>query len=56
LEGLTNPSVECEETKNNMQEVGSQLQTSRLKLIFMQQTLKNCEKELANVKGQLAKV
>jgi hypothetical protein len=35
----------------NMQEIGSQLQTCRLKLISMQQTLKDCEKELVNVKG-----
>jgi hypothetical protein len=41
LDGLTNFNVECEEVKHNVCETNNQLWTCNLKLIIVQQNLKN---------------
>ncbi len=56
LQELSNLIIEFEQVKENMFETHNHLQTCSLKFKTVQRTLKNRDKELVIVKGQLNKV
>jgi septal ring factor EnvC (AmiA/AmiB activator) len=56
LQKLANLEIENEQIRKNMFETKNHLQTCILGLKTMKQTLKNHDKELVTVKGQLIKV
>jgi hypothetical protein len=56
LQEHSNVRVEFKQVKKNLFETHNRLQTSSLKLETMQKNLKNYDKELIIVKGQMNKV
>jgi hypothetical protein len=56
LQELSNLKVEFEKTIENLFETHDRLQTCSLELKIVQKTLKNHEKALITIKGQLNKV
>jgi septal ring factor EnvC (AmiA/AmiB activator) len=56
LQGLSNLRIEFEQVKGTLFETHNRLQTCSLELKTLQKTLKNHDKELITIKGQLSKV
>jgi hypothetical protein len=56
LQELSNLKVEFEQVKENLSKTHNYLQTYSLELKTMQKTLKNYDKELVIVKGQVNRI